>query len=632
MLENVFEIEELRSVFGRKNKKDEFKSVKTSSVDDLLKQGWEVQRHNKSTSRLQRPKSKDVLLEDRVWTLLYRMGFTHMSGQGGGWLLTTSKSTDVTPKDQIDVVAVDEEIAIAVECKAAQLPRKPANFQKDLAKHVGLRPAFRRDVDKKLPLGHKRAPVMIMFTWDLILSDTDRARADDKRVVLLDQQDLEYYEQLVGHLGPAAKYQFYADIMPGRQIRGLAVSVPALKSRMGAYTAYSFSITPEYLLKISYVAHRAKGKPTDIGTYQRMIKKGRLKNLKEYIDNQGLFPTNIVISLEGSRGLLSFDPTAHQPESTGAQYGTLNIRPSYGCAWIIDGQHRLFAYSGHKWSDSCHLSVLAFHGLPPTEQAQLFVDINHEQKSVARSLLQELLAELYWDDDDEQKRVAAIISKAVQGLNAEQDSPLYQRILLSGDKKTHERCVTVTSMFKPLSATGMVVVKPGVEYGPLWAGDSFKTLKRITAVVKSWLIDIYGGCSDWWDLGSADGGGLSMNDGIAVCLGVLRSVFEHLGKKIALVRISDDELAREIRPYGETLGEYFGSLSDEARSNFRKGCRGIQGQTAQRRICEEELHSMFPDFEPPGLIEELELVKARTNERAYPLIQSIERMLQRARL
>lgn len=120
-----------------------------------------------------------------------------------------------------------------------------------------------------------------------------------------------------------------------------------------------------------------------------------------------------------------------------------------------------------------------------------------------------------------------------------------------------------------------------------------------------------------------------MNDGIAVCLGVLRSVFDHLGKKITLVRISDDELAREIRPYGEALGEYFGSLSDEARSNFRKGCRGIQGQTAQRRICEEELHSVFPEFEPPGLMEELELVKARTNERAYPLIQSIERQLQR---
>jgi len=628
MLDNIYPVEELRSVFWCKKNPNVYQTVKMADVDAMQEKGWTIQRYNSKSARLYKPKTRDVLLEDRVWSLLYRMGFTHMSGKGGAFLMTDTSKSEVIPKDQIDVVAIDEEVAIAVECKTATSPRKPSNFQKDLAKHAGMRAAFRRDADKAFPLDHKRAPVLIMFTWNLILSETDVARAADKKVVLLDEPDLVYYERLVTHLGPAAKYQFYADIMPGRPIRGLEISIPALKSKMGTYTAYSFSITPEYLLKISYIAHRAKGKPTDIGTYQRMIKKSRLKRLREYIDSQGLFPTNIVVSLEGKK-LVSFEPSEHQPESTGATYGTLRLRPAYGCAWIIDGQHRLFAYSGHKWARSSHLSVLAFQGLPATEQAQLFVDINHEQKSVSRSLLQELLADLYWDDEDEQKRVAAIVSKAIQALNTELDSPLHDRILLSGDTRDNRRCITVTSLFRSLGQPGMLIVKPELEYGPLWAGDSMKTLKRVTTVVKAWLKCIYDQCSDWWELGSADGGGLAMNDGITVCLGVLRSVFEHLRTKYSLVLLSDEELVKEIRPFGKALGEYFGSLSEEDRGTFRKSCRGIQGQTAQRRICEGELHETFPDFEPPGLMDELALAKAKTNEQAFPLIQSIEQLLQR---
>ncbi len=75
--------------------------------------------------------------------------------------------------------------------------------------------------------------------------------------------------------------------------------------------------------------------------------------------------------------------------------GWLDIRCAYKSAWIIDGQHRLFAYSGHVQAAKARLSVLAFEKLPSSTQAQLFVDINAEQKSVKQSLLQELYAGLH---------------------------------------------------------------------------------------------------------------------------------------------------------------------------------------------------------------------------------------------
>jgi len=92
-----------------------------------------------------------------------------------------------------------------------------------------------------------------MFTSNLILGDNDVERANKEKVVLLNERDLDYYEQVASHLGPAAKYQFFADMLPGKQIYGLEKRIPALQSKLGKYTCYTFPITPEYLLKITAV-------------------------------------------------------------------------------------------------------------------------------------------------------------------------------------------------------------------------------------------------------------------------------------------------------------------------------------------------------------------------------------------
>jgi DGQHR domain-containing protein len=439
-----------------------------------------------------------------------------------------------------------------------------------------------------------------------------------------------YYEHLASHLGPAAKYQLFADMLPGRQIYGLEKRIPALQSRLGKYTCYTFPISPEYLLKIAYVSHRAKGKATDVNTYQRMIKKSRLKKIRDYIREDGIFPTNIVLSLEG-RGTAQFEPWHKEGGKEVARPGTLILKPSYRCAWIIDGQHRLFAYSGLERAKTSHLSVLAFEGLPAGKQAQLFIDINHEQKSVKKSLLQELYAVLNWDAEDEDKRVNAIASKVVQALDQDQESPFHGRILLADDTRNDRRCITLESLFKNLGHPGMFIVKEGVEYGPLWTGENNGTLKRAIQVIKGWFGFVRDGVSDWWDAGAGDGGGLSMNDGVSVCMGVLRAVFQHLSdkKRIKLIQLSTSELLERLAPFGVALGEHFASYSAEQRGQFRSGARGNQGLTATRRKCEKALHDKFPDFEPHGLLEALKLQEAQTNKQAYELIQSLEPRLQK---
>jgi len=92
------------------------------------------------------------------------------------------------------------------------------------------------------------------------------------------KKDLEYYEKLTAHIGPAAKYQFFADMLPGKSVPGLAIRVPCVRTRIGAFNCYTFPISPEYLLKIfRNVSHRSKGKASDVHTYQRMLAKARVE-------------------------------------------------------------------------------------------------------------------------------------------------------------------------------------------------------------------------------------------------------------------------------------------------------------------------------------------------------------------
>lgn len=634
MLSNVDLATNLVSLARLKARNYETKTVNNALVDGYIARGWVIDKKNEKSVRLKREKKHSSLLEDRVWTLLYRMGFKYLSEDGGSFLLVNPKDEN-SPKTQIDVVGIDDEIAIAFECKSAEKYSNRPQFQEELGKHSLIRERFANAVNAQYGKGIKRQVILGMFTNNISLSDNDKARATQANIVLFDERDLLYYENLVSHLGPAARYQLLADMIPGKKIPGLAIRVPAVKTKMGGANCYTFSISPEYLLKISYVAHRSKGKASDINTYQRMINKSRLKKIREYISDDGIFPTNIVLNIE--RGHARFERIKQESEErTNLDIGILGwlvLQPSYKSAWIIDGQHRLFAYSGHEKAIKANLSVLAFEGLPPSKQARLFIDINAKQKSVKQSLLQELYAELHWDADEPEVRIRAIISKTIQELGSDPDSALYQRIQTADIGKTDMCCITLNSIFGALEKKDFHIVKvkngSPIEYGPLWAGNNEATLKRTIYILKNWLNVIANSAKDWWDKGAGEGGGLAMNDGIITYVNVLRSVFQHLDAKgYKLIHLDNEDLFESIKPYGEALGKYLGSLNEDERKKFRD-LRGIQGQTTRTRRCQQAIREQIQTFDVPGLDDFIKLEKAQTNIKAKSLIDWIETNLQK---
>ena len=632
---NVFPRADLIGLSRKRRLREIQSSVKLRHLGaELADPALRLVRKNKTSAVVARAKSHDVIFEDRVWMLMYRMGFSFLTGDGGAVIRVPTPSGEL--KNQVDVLAADEDIVLAIECKSQNERGRRPQLQAELAKAAALREPIARSLARGAETV-KRPIVMALWTYNAVHSMTDEERAASHSMLLLDQGDLEYYEVLVGQLGEAARFQFLADLVTGRPIPGLATRVPALRSKMGGYVCYTFSIAPSYLLKIAYVSHRARGKQSDLQTYQRMVSKARLRKIARYIsDPDAAFPTNIVINLEkGKSGAgAQFERAKQEGDDVGATFGWLTLRPTYRSAWVIDGQHRLFAYAlvPHHRAETSSLTVLAFEGLPGAVQQKLFVDINAEQKSVRRSLLQELYADLHRSASDPAKRTQSLISQAVQELNLDPDSPFVDRIQMSESPRTETRCVSLNAVFSALDRPGFYYrsVRDDIveDPGPFWDSKSDAgTIRRTVQIVNGWFEAMLGPDRDWWNLGAAEGGGLAMNDGVTVCIGVLRSVVDHLGRgRLKLHRMTATEVVKELHPFAVTLGEYFARMSESDRAAFR-GLRGQQGHTTGIRRAQAAIQERFDDFHPDGLKEFLDQEKAQTNERARGLISGIETLL-----
>ena len=634
MLQSIGEIKNLQGLARAKSKTYSTKTVRNALVEEELSLGWVVDRHYQKTTGLKKQKPHYVRLEDRVWVLLYKMGFTHLSLEGGATLVIDPKADD-SPKTKIDVVGLDGEIALAVECKSSEQLSKRPQFQEELGKFALIRERFAAAVNSQFRGHAKRQAVLVMCLSNIVLSENDKKRAKDRNIVLLDDHDLDYYERLVKHTGIAARYQLFCEMLPKRPVPGLEITLPAIRTKIGGSWCYSFCISPAYLLKIAYVSHRLKAKGADIDTYQRMVRKRRLDRIREYIRDGGIFPTNIVVNLDKRR--LDFHRVRQDAESAaGDEKGTigwLTIRPSYKSAWIIDGQHRLYAYSGHEKADKDVLPVLAFADLKPSEQANLFVEINSKQKAVKRSLLDELFAELKWDSDDVKDRIAAIISKTYQYLKADPESALYGRIMPVDSTRDTTRCISLTSLCSATEKCNFYIHKIRhdhvLEYGALWQGDSEATLRRTIYFIGNWLNLVKDKTSDWWARGAGEGGGLSMNEGVMAIIRVLGTVVDFVeGQGVKLVQLDNEDLSAYVKRYGEALGEHLGQMSEDDRNEFRR-FRAEQGIQARVRRCQKGIRDRIPDFNPTGLDKFLEEEKAQTNKRAREIVDYIEITLQR---
>lgn len=627
-LTNVFSADDLRGYQRLAGKVREEQSLPAS--DDLterLNDGWSVIRQGAYKVRIARPKLLKDAIPDRVWSLLFRMGFTHLSGRGGATLECKTQGS-VTTND-LDLVAIDNDVAMYIRIGISREPRRVARFEEYAAELDGLRRCFGNAIRARYG-DRKIAAVYWSYNQNLTESDYDSAK--ENRLRVFNERELAYYESLVEQIGSAARFQFLADLFGSSKVNSLALKVPAVRVRLGDNQCYSFAIAPEKLLRIAYVSHRAKGKPTDVDTYQRLLKRGRIRDIRAYVNNGGYFPTNIVMNIR-SRRALQFDKasTPSGVDVTAGEIGWLTLPAEYKSAWVIDGQHRLFAYADAPERSRAELTVLAFENLEESDQARLFIDINAKQKSVKQNLLVELFAELHWNSDNLSDRVTAIISKLVLTLDSSSSSPFYQKIVRADDSAASSRSISLKTFSNALDSGELFFseAKGDVTPGAFWQADQFATLRRAEQFLDKWFTTTLVNVRSNWDLGKLPGGALGMNDSLVANILLLRSIVRQVAvyEPSALSSLTAKELWARFESWADIVATVYGEFQANDFALFRN-LRGIQGQTQRYRELQLRVRAKLPSFNPEGLDDYAKSRDQNTINEARTLVDDIERTLQ----
>ena len=206
-----------------------------------------------------------------------------------------------------------------------------------------------------------------------------------------DNSALTYYAKEAATIGPAVKNELLKEFRVGFEFSG-SISEKAIKLKQGNLQMFMFGAKPAHLLRVGYVSRRASQRPE---AYQRILNKDRMTKIKEFVTStKPLLPNAIIIAFDGDNEVqdrIKYDESKSE----------LSFPNTPCCAWIIDGQHRVFGFLNTKFAKSHTVSapvfklpVVAFKNLTLLLQNRAFVDINYHQKKIDPTLLCDLAATL----------------------------------------------------------------------------------------------------------------------------------------------------------------------------------------------------------------------------------------------
>jgi len=447
----------LRPIYRAKKSEYFFKSVDHSLVNEHEKRGWRVDKELKTKTKLIKDKPLSKIFEDEVWCQFYNLGFQHMSLDE---TLELPFGKDHKDKKQIDIIAIKEKIVVLVECKSSEKIKKAPSY-KDEFDLLRLRlDGFKKTMAQVLGI---KVRVKYIFATKNLRLDTesiDFERFKETRSFYYNDSTNLYVSNLIEKYKNAAYYQFLGLIFKKERIDDNKIVIPAIEGDMGGRKYYMFSISPDVLLKIAFVLHRARANISEFPTYQRLLKPQRLKGITKFIDDGGYFPNSIIVNFNNTKSNKLVFKGNRKGEDTSAKLGLLEIPNAFAIAYIIDGQHRLYGYANSVYKESNTIPVVAFDGLESTEQLKMFMDINENQTKVSADLRLDLEEDLYWDSGVAASRLKALRSSTVKELAYSQSGPLLNRISIGEEK----RILGFKAFASALSKSGLMPSARGNKY------------------------------------------------------------------------------------------------------------------------------------------------------------------------
>lgn len=638
MLSGLAARDDLKTTYLARSKTFDEKTISASSANSLALKvsaeeadGWKVSKRNKRSVRMTKNKLADRQLEDDVWSLLHRMGFKELNLDRNFKIQVNEKA----PPRQIDVFAKDNDTVFIVECTHA----KEAG-SKSIKALLDKICAIREDVIKAVHTHYGREPKLkvkfAIATRNIDTRSADAARAKEAGVPIITEEDLAYFRRLTDILKSAARFQFLGRYLEGEKVEGLRTKVPATRGRVGKTTFYNFLISPNDLLRISYISHMAKASNKDLETYQRMVKANRLKAIGSYIDGGGTFPTNIVVNIK--QNALHFDAKDNFGETS---TGILTLPGQYGSAWVIDGQHRLYGYaysSREENDDRSVVSVLAYENLAIRDEIQMFVDINTQQVKVSRNLVNEIVSNLDIEHEEPRRRLDAICARVALLLDGARQSPFKNRILTVAQERDNFRCLTLTSLADGIDENDLIgkagkSSKSGpvvIHAGPL--GETSLTpqitLDKAVKTLSLYFNVFAEAVPDHWALGDAKGGYLCTNLGLRALLQLFRKVINFVERDGArCVLMEPEDIVEAVHPLLQPLVDYFRRADPNDVARFRNRGSSLASVAQNCLQMMAIISEALPKFDPPEVKAYLDSQDAEGTKRAKDMIDEINRIL-----
>ena len=611
----------------KKSRKKLFVSQKILAKDlpEYIDDGWEKAKDFKNPKYVGITKEKPVSeqFEDRVWMLFANMGFSVLNTGKDFSMAYDFKDDNLN--ERISIMAVDDETILIVSCHASSALIE-YSFAEEIEAFSSKISGLRKEALKQYP---GRKTKFIWATHNYISNRRDLALLDKEGIAYFSESTIEYYAELAKHLGSCSRYQLLGNLFANQEIKNMDDRVPAIQGKMGGYTYYSFSIEPEKLLKIGYVLHRSEANKNMMPTYQRLIKKKRLQEVRSFINEGGYFPNSIIISIDTNGKGLTFDQASSKVDSTISKIGILHIPKRYRSAYIIDGQHRLYGYSDSLYASTNTIPVVAFVDLERSEQIKLFMDINENQKAVPKSLRVTLNADMLWESNDYSERRQALRSKIAQMLGEEPTSPLHSRVVIGENESTPDRCITVEAIQSALRKCRFFDTygKKNVlqKAGTFDCGDNQETCDLFYPFIEKCLLYIRETCLPEWDKGDRDSGMLTMNRGMQAVIRVIDDIVNMLVDKGMITPKSQDldDMFGLIQYYLKPLTDYINALNAEQRKDLR-GYFGGGADTRFWRAYQKAVADARLDFNPEGLEEYWQNETKVYNDETKSMLREIE--------
>ncbi len=488
------------------------------------------------------------------------MGYRVLNGDN--FKISFTRTDDSVGKKQVDVYAEDEEIALVVECKSRDV-RGRRSLQKDLQETISLQSYFRAAINKRF----KDRPkiIWVYATNNILWSDPDIQRAEDGDIKIITENELQYLETFVRHMGPAGKYQILGEFLKGQKVPGLGdIKLPAIRGRIGGEVYYSFVTTPRHLLKIAFINHQALNHPDGRPAYQRMISSSRIKEIGAFIKKGGYFSTNLLVNFSDKPRFALISNKENTDQNM--KFGWVTLPSKYRSAWIIDGQHRLYGFShlDDKYLDQS-LFVLAFANMAIQKEADLFITINHKQKSVPKSLLVSLLADIRMGDSDPSIALTALGSAVVRAMDKDKTSPLARRFSIPGVPPEPSQNLTISEAVNGLRRSGLIGKPAGktLAPGPLSGATDKDTVERAASVLNTYFEAVRAANPNRWEDGRD--AFIAVNPGIRAHLSVIAEIVTYLSHKKSLdfPLTKPKEFAEHITTFCAPIFDFVKNASDE---------------------------------------------------------------------